>query len=38
MTALSSSLLPVSGIGVSREGPLHAAIKVLASLAFLVGW
>lgn len=27
MTALTSRLLPVSGIGVLREGPLHAAIK-----------
>jgi hypothetical protein len=27
VTALTSRLLPVSGIGVLREGPLHAAIK-----------
>ena len=29
MTALTSRLLPVSGIGVSREGPFHAAIKTM---------
>lgn len=29
MTALTSRLLPVSGIGVLREGPLHAAIKAM---------
>ena len=27
MTALTSRLLPVSSIGVLREGPLHAAVK-----------
>jgi hypothetical protein len=29
VTALTSRLLPVSGIGVLREGPLHAEIKTL---------
>jgi hypothetical protein len=29
VTALTSRLVPVSGIGVLREGPLHAAIKAM---------
>jgi hypothetical protein len=29
VTALTSRLFPVSGIGVLREGPLHAAIKAM---------
>jgi hypothetical protein len=31
VTALTSRLLPVSSIGVLREGPLHAAIKAIVA-------
>jgi hypothetical protein len=32
VTALASRLLPVSSIGVLREGPLHAAIKAMLAV------